>query len=468
MRHLPLICAWPHSQDPVTNIRRSLLWGLQVKLGVSVALNNRQLGWEGRRGHLLSATPKAKDVRSLEEGEEEIELLEPIKNEIRNAISAGIKTAPSVATEEDIELFEKIIGSVEPLGDHTRVLVRNFKLLGDSLDADGSDVEFRVLQLAGRGSTGLVAMIQPVDPDLRAVLGDIAMKMSVINTPLDEDSLEFCSNLLTERCNSELAALATIRNEGESHQDVLRRTRVLAATHVGYLSESPYLTYSHDGESYMALARLSFFPALEADFIRLHMGSTFPALSMKARVYLAHSILTSIAHMHSHGYCHNDLKPENVGFMREGELVIFDCDALEEPGEKRRTFTGSNLAPESAEEFGNEGQVVTTFKGDSWGAGVLIYFILSDGRMPFSSGDRNFFDKLEDADMCIDASEMRNIESPVFVLRNLGVPHVWVDIVASLLQRDPSQRLTVMQVLTAFPDVAKSAVEVLKGVDDII
>lgn len=97
-------------------------------------------------------------------------------------------------------------------------------------------------------------------------------------------------------------------------------------------------------------------------------------------------ILSALAHLESHGIVHRDIKAENVLLKSDDHAIIADFGLATYVTDKsqmgRRCGSPGYVAPEVC--LGTP----YDFKVDTFGAGVILYFLLSK-EMPFSSPDRD-------------------------------------------------------------------------------
>jgi len=95
-------------------------------------------------------------------------------------------------------------------------------------------------------------------------------------------------------------------------------------------------------------------------------------------------MLAAIAHVHSRGIVHRDIKPDNVLYGRRNDKILKLCD-----------FGLSAIVPRSGKLFGSCGTPMFmspemigpgphSFKTDVWSLGVVVYLMLY-GRFPYAS-----------------------------------------------------------------------------------
>ncbi|MGD2166433.1 MAG: serine/threonine-protein kinase, partial [Anaerolineae bacterium] len=136
-----------------------------------------------------------------------------------------------------------------------------------------------------------------------------------------------------------------------------------------------------DDVSYMALE------LLEGDSLkrRLHdhriRGESLP-LGEVVRILL--DVLNGLAHAHSEGMTHRDIKPGNILLTKRGRAVIADFGIAQMVGGPRQTVPGAMLGTMNymAPEQGLEGQ--SDARSDIYSVGVVLYEMLTQ-RTPFEA-----------------------------------------------------------------------------------
>lgn len=433
-----------------------------VKLGVSKRLNERQLAWEDKRAAAVHRLRGVVEVLPLKETEEEKTLLADIKEELKLVVDNAKKSnvVEDHAQPQSPVLLTYITETCDPVDRPDQLFVRNFRSVGLS-GGEGINAYFTVVRLLGDGASAVVVEVQFLDMNLRQAYGNLAMKI-VLGVAEDRATkTDALRRLINKRVDTELSALENIADPGETALEVTQRTGVMAAHYVGSLSVSDD---SIPGEEsvFVFSKRVTFSPLLSIDMINIFLSPTSPVLSMKTRVYIAQSLLRSVAHLHSKSFCHNDLKAENAGITTAGEVVLFDCDSVAKAGQPRAIWTKTNLPPEAISQMVEKGWVRGDLTSDSWGLGVMLYIVLSGGCIPFFESDASILDRFMDPKQQLAAAEMSNVESPAFNLLRRGVPRVWINIVTLLLHRNAAHRPSPLQILEAYPEVSQGPVRAVR------
>lgn len=145
-------------------------------------------------------------------------------------------------------------------------------------------------------------------------------------------------------------------------------------------------------------------------------------------------LLQALAHCHSHGVVHRDVKPDNVLFDSRNNLKLIDFGSAEWCDEDGFMYgvvgTPYYVAPEvlRGSEYGR--------KVDVWSAGVILYTMLA-GFPPFYG---------ESAAEVFEAVLRGNLRFPTRVFRS--VSSAAKDLMKKMICRDVSRRLSAEQALS--------------------
>ena len=144
-------------------------------------------------------------------------------------------------------------------------------------------------------------------------------------------------------------------------------------------------------------------------------------------------LLRSIEYCHSHNVIHRDIKPENLLLDADDNLKIADFGWSTIAKNKRQTFCGTldYLAPEMLDSYE---QRVYDKRVDTWALGVLMYECLV-GTPPFEVPD-----SVEETHARITSGVVDFPDEPALSADAK-------DLIVKLLQREPSRRLGLHEVL---------------------
>ncbi|CAM9522317.1 unnamed protein product [Ectocarpus sp. 6 AP-2014] len=175
-------------------------------------------------------------------------------------------------------------------------------------------------------------------------------------------------------------------------------------------------------------------------------------LEVPAAIFYASEITSAIAHMHSHGFVHRDLKASNIVFSASGHVKIVDLGCSKQlerqtggckdgdvgatggfSFQKTYTYCGTphSMAPEMVSREGH-GMAV-----DWWALGILVHEMVN-GEPPFGYGGDYLTQRITAGlprDTFPESGERADKD-----YRNVDEPKV-LPIVRRLLDTDPQQRL---------------------------
>jgi serine/threonine-protein kinase len=190
-----------------------------------------------------------------------------------------------------------------------------------------------------------------------------------------------------------------------------------------------------------------------------HLIRLVGPIEARYAVPILNQVLQGIAHAHSLGYVHRDLKPNNLLLNRNGQAKITDFGIAKVLGGETVTNQGFVLGTTAymAPEYLAHGR--DSEQSDLYAIGVSFYEILS-GRRPFEFGR-------EDESVAAFARRIVH-EQPVPLSRHRPVPPELERIVMTAIERDPRKRYKTADGLradlaAAFPDFVQRPIQILHG-----
>lgn len=173
-------------------------------------------------------------------------------------------------------------------------------------------------------------------------------------------------------------------------------------------------------------------PFIEGESLRQHLARV-PQLDPREAVVLTHALASALECAHAHGIVHRDLKPENV-LLVSGQALLSDFGIAHllrvEGAPQRFTVTGLVVGtPQymSPEQAAGDGEVDA--RSDIYSLGCMLYEMLT-GFAPFTG----------DSVQAIIARRFTEDVPDVRALRS-EVPRALADLVASMLAREPAERV---------------------------
>ena len=173
-------------------------------------------------------------------------------------------------------------------------------------------------------------------------------------------------------------------------------------------------------------------PFIQGESLRQHLERV-PQLNPRDAVVLAHALASALECAHAHGIVHRDLKPENV-LLVSGQALLSDFGIAQvlrlEGAAQRFTVTGlvvgtpQYMSPEQA-----AGDGAVDARSDIYSLGCMLYEMLT-GVAPFHG----------DSVQAIIARRFTE-DAPSVRERRGEVPRSLADLVASMLAREPADRV---------------------------
>ncbi len=107
-------------------------------------------------------------------------------------------------------------------------------------------------------------------------------------------------------------------------------------------------------------------------------------LSSDAAARILHQLATALVDVHAGGFAHMDLKPENIFFREDGNLVLIDFNISTRMGDVTRSRAGDDVVGSPSYMSPEQGRgLPVDGRSDLYSAGVIFYEMLT-GEMPFS------------------------------------------------------------------------------------
>ncbi len=168
------------------------------------------------------------------------------------------------------------------------------------------------------------------------------------------------------------------------------------------------------------------FPFIEMEYIEgpdleeLLKPPHDPVFTVKEVIKVAEQLSNALAHCHSLGVKHGDIKSNNVKFnIHTGNYVLLDFGLAIMSDEQRRTSLRHAGAVEFMAPEQNEGQML--FQTDVYSFGVILFELLA-GRVPFPLQDKG-----ETARNAVRLAHMETLPPDVISLRKEALPPTWTE-----------------------------------------
>src|SRR4051794_30671260 len=166
------------------------------------------------------------------------------------------------------------------------------------------------------------------------------------------------------------------------------------------------------------------FPFIEMEYIEgpdleeLLQPPNGPVFTIKEVIKVAEQLSNALAHCHSLGVKHGDIKSNNVKFnVHTGNYVLLDFGLAIMSDEQRRTSLRHAGAVEFMAPEQNEGRML--FETDVYSFGVVMFELLA-GIVPFPLNDKG-----ETARNAVMLAHMETPPPNIFTLRGKALPANW-------------------------------------------
>lgn len=220
------------------------------------------------------------------------------------------------------------------------------------------------------------------------------------------------------------------------------------------------------------------FPFIEMEFIdgpdleELLKPPHDKLFTVKETIKLADQLANALAHCHSVGVKHGDIKSNNVKYnVHSGNYVLLDFGLAIMSDEQRRTSMRHAGAVEFMAPEQNTGAML--FETDVYSYGVILYELLT-GQVPFPLRDNG-----ETSRNNVMVSHMEKPVPDLMQLRKNNMPENWpaekreqemrvpqwlLDIISRCLEKDPEKRYANGMVLQQA--IVDGSVEAIKAIDN--
>ncbi len=185
------------------------------------------------------------------------------------------------------------------------------------------------------------------------------------------------------------------------------------------------------------------FPFIEMEYIEgpdleeLLQPPHDPVFTIKEAIKVAEQLSNALAHCHSLGVKHGDIKSNNVKFnIHTGNYVLLDFGLAVMSDEQRRTSLRQAGAAEFMAPEQNEGQML--FQTDVYSFGIVLFEILA-GRVPFPLQDKG-----ETARNIVRLAHIETLPPDIVSLRKDALPLTWQEEKLAREMNIPQWLLTVV------------------------
>ena len=152
-------------------------------------------------------------------------------------------------------------------------------------------------------------------------------------------------------------------------------------------------------------------------------------------------LVEALRMIHDNGFCHRDVKPENVIVCADGNLKLIDFGLAKgvESAKTRAIGTPDYMAPELLTKSDEDGNAIETRYDakavDVWASGVMLYIMLT-GRYPFQDPNRPNNVK----------TTLQNVSSGKMIPFTVHVSNEAQNLIQMMLDPNPTTRITLQDV----------------------
>ncbi|KAL8453816.1 hypothetical protein Emed_000677 [Eimeria media] len=393
--------------------------------------------------------PLMKTLKNEQDEAAKVELADIVQSQRKNA-----KRKYSAEQQAKIGMALEVLKKFGGKSSKDTIVINNFKACLDTEDST-PNVELQIKGILGVGSMAVVFEVEPTDEKLKKRFGGKSMAMKVaiqsIEADAEREEIDETVDFLLYSVAQEEMVLGEIRKFAENPINTVERSGIVTPTFRADL-KGEGKTGLIEGAAFHRT--LLFTPVMASDFLTVIRQRGEEGVSLDVKLRTLKRLLLALGHAHASGVLNNDVKLDNVLINEQGEAYLVDFGGAARVGEVREVWSKANAAPEQIREIQDGSPMMSTEKGEAWGAGMTAFMALT-GKAPFEwEGTSKSYSKLlfAEAPEVLDPDfNVKQFPSPALPLRRLGVSEEWICVITSLLQPDPQDRPTVRQILQAFP-----------------
>ena len=158
------------------------------------------------------------------------------------------------------------------------------------------------------------------------------------------------------------------------------RNRFLVSARLMSRLDHPHISVLYDA------GEIDGVPYIVSEFIQgTHLGDLIgehESFDLATLLRMMQQVASAIAHAHSRGVLHRNIKPQNIVIDQAGRAILSDFEVAIPIGSEPESIVGTPtyMAPEQVR------KLALTEKVDVWGIGATLYSALSGSHVPYSWG----------------------------------------------------------------------------------